>query len=308
MLWLISFASFVSIFILVYLLLRTVAPIEEAAEIRLHEMSGALKGRKEDKAEKSPSFIRKILMPLSGPTAARFPRIAPAGFQHKVADQLTMAGGFGGLGANEFLLLTTLTGLLCPLLIAGFLYMERLPLHKVIGFALLSSVLGFYLPVLLLHYKIAARRHSMQLALPDALDLITVSVEAGLGFEGALVKLSEKMKGPLVDEFTRTLNEMRIGVPRRDALTAMGERCSLPDIRSFTMSMVQADQLGISIGNVLRVKSAAIREKRQQGAEELAMKAPVKMLFPLVFFIFPAIFIVLLGPSLIKIVDAFSKR
>lgn len=308
MLWLISFASFVSIFILIYLLLRKYVPVEEAAEVRLREMGAGMKSRTEVYAERPRSFLQKILSPLAGPTAARFPRIAPKGLQQAVAEKLAMAGGFGGLGANEFLLLTTLTGLVLPLLIAGFLYMERLPLNKVIGFSLISAVLGFYLPVLLLHHKVAARRQSMQLALPDALDLITVSVEAGLGFEGALVKLSEKMKGPLVEEFTRTLNEMRVGVSRRDALAAMGERCNLPDIRSFTMSMIQADQLGISIGNVLRVKSAAIREKRQQGAEEMAMKAPVKMLFPLVFFIFPAIFIVLLGPAVIKIIDVSFKR
>ena len=100
---------------------------------------------------------------------------------------------------------------------------------------------------------------------------------------------------------------MRVGVPRKDALIAMGARCNLADVHSFTMSLIQADQLGVSIGNVLRVKSAAIRERRRQQAEELAMKAPVKMLFPLIFFIFPTIFIVLLGPAMLKIIDIISK-
>ena len=158
--------------------------------------------------------------------------------------------------------------------------------------------------MLLLNRKITARRKSIQSDLPDALDLLTVSVEAGLGFDGALAKLSEKMKGALVEEFSRTLQEMRIGVPRRDAIRAMGQRCSVDDLSLFTAAVVQADQLGVSIGNVLRVQSAAMREKRRQRAQEKAQKAPVKMLIPLVVFIFPAIFVVLLGPAVIRLMSS----
>ena len=307
MLWLISFASFFCIFVLVYTFLRIFAPEADAAELRLRELGRDMNGRKDEETEVPRSFIKKILSPLTGSAAARFPRFAPNALRQMVTEQLAMAGGLGGLGANEYFLLTTIMGFVFPAIFAGVLFMEQVPIHKVLSFALMTAVLGFGLPFLILKQKIKARRHSMQLELPDALDLITVSVEAGLGFDGALIKLSEKMKGALVEEFTRTLNEMRVGVPRKDALIAMGARCNLADVHSFTMSLIQADQLGVSIGNVLRVKSAAIRERRRQQAEELAMKAPVKMLFPLIFFIFPTIFIVLLGPAMLKIIDIISK-
>ena len=307
MLWMISFTSFFCIFILSYLLLRVYFPAEEAAEIRLRDMSSAIDGWTRAE-ELSRPFIQRILSPLTGPLAARLPRFAPKAFRRNVAEKLAAAGGFWGLGDNEYLLLTTITGVVFPVFIAGFLFLEHFPLNKVISFTLLASAVGFCLPYFLLQNKIKTRRHSMQLELPDALDLLTVSVEAGLGFDGALIKVSEKMKGALIDEFTRMLNEMRVGVPRKDALLALGKRCNLPDIHSFTMAIIQADQLGVSIGNVLRVKSATIREQRRQKAEELAMKAPVKMLFPLILFIFPTIFIVLLGPAAIRIIDTLFKK
>jgi tight adherence protein C len=307
----ISFTSFFCIFILFYLLLSKYFPAEEAAEIRLRDMSATLEGRRNLRThvdELSRPLVLRLLSPLTGSLAARLPRLAPKAFRKNVAEKLATACGFGGLGVDEYFLLTTVLGILIPVIVAGFLFMEQFPLNKVISFSILSSAVGFCVPYILLEHKLKTRRHSMQLELPDTLDLLTVSVEAGLGFDGALIKLSEKMKGALIDEFTRMLNEMRVGVPRRDALIALGKRCNLPDVYSFTMSLIQADQLGVSIGNVLRIKSATIREQRRQQAEELAMKAPVKMLFPLVFFIFPTIFIVLLGPAILKIVDTLGKK
>lgn len=147
----------------------------------------------------------------------------------------------------------------------------------------------------------------IQKQLPDALDLLTVSVEAGLGFDAALVHLTEKMKGPLIEEFARVLQEIRIGVPRRDALHAIGTRCKVEDLSIFVSSIVQADQLGVSVSQVLRVQSVSMRDKRRQRAQELAMKAPVKMLLPMVVFIFPTIFIILLGPAVIQMIAIFRK-
>ena len=315
MLWMIAVASFACIFVFTYLLLRTRFPEKDSAELRLHEMVSGMEGRTDGRPdgrtdgeeEVSRSFLARFLSPLTGSAAARFPRFAPQSLRQRVAEKLALAGGLGGLDANEYLLLTTIMGFVFPGIIAGLLVLEQVPTNKVAGIALLLGVFGFGLPFFLLEQKIRARRRSMQYELPDVLDLITVSVEAGLGFEGALVKLSEKMKGALVDEFIRTLNEMRVGVPRKDALLALGARCNLADVHSFTMSLIQADQLGVSIGGVLRIKSVAIREKRRQYAEELAMKAPVKMLFPLIFFIFPTLFVILLGPAMIKIFDTFRK-
>ena len=308
MLGIIAVTLFSCIFISVYLLLRVCFPAEETASLRLQEMVTGKHGRADADTEAPRSFILRFLSSLSGSTAAKFPRFAPQALSQRVTEKLAIAGGMGGIGANEYLLLTTMMGVAFPLIIGCLLVLDQVPLNKVIGVSLLVAVFSFGFPFLLLQHKINARRRSMQYELPDALDLITVSVEAGLGFEGALVKLSEKMKGALVDEFIRTLNEMRIGISRRDALLAMGKRCNLADVHSFTMALIQADQLGVSIGNVLRIKSASIREKRRQQAEELAMKAPVKMLFPLIFFIFPTIFVILLGPAMITIFDSFIKR
>src|SRR5207244_829058 len=135
----------------------------------------------------------------------------------------------------------------------------------------------------------------------DALDLLAVSVEAGLGFDGAIAKVTENMEGPLTEEFALTLSEMRIGENRSDALKKLAERTAAPEIAAFTRSIIQADQFGISLGRILRVQATDTRLRRQAAAEERAMKAPIKMLFPTVTFVFPAMFIVTLGPAFLAI-------
>ena len=144
------------------------------------------------------------------------------------------------------------------------------------------------------------RRERIRSELPDALDLLAVSVEAGLGLDGAIAKLTEHMEGALVDEFALTLGEMRIGESRQDALKKMAERVPAPELAAFVRSVLQADQLGISLGRILRVQAADSRLRRQAAAEERAMKAPIKMLFPTALFIFPAMFIVILGPAVLN--------
>jgi tight adherence protein C len=144
-------------------------------------------------------------------------------------------------------------------------------------------------------------------ALPDNLDLLTVSVEAGLGFDQALLKLVEKTQGPLTDEFKRVLQEMRIGKTRRDALREMSVRAGVEDLQTFVVAIIQADQLGVGIGKVLRIQSQQLRERRRLKAEERAQKAPVKMLIPMVVFIFPCLFIILLGPGVLQLIDNFAK-
>jgi len=142
--------------------------------------------------------------------------------------------------------------------------------------------------------------------LPDALDLLSISVEAGLGFDAALSQVARNTQGPLADEFFRVLQEMQIGTGRSDAMRALGERTNVTELRGFVTAMVQADAFGIPIANVLRVQAREMRIKRSQRAEELAQKVPVKILFPLIFCILPALFIVILGPAAITIIDAFS--
>jgi tight adherence protein C len=172
-------------------------------------------------------------------------------------------------------------------------------------FTVVLAVAGFFAPDYFLSLKARARRDKIRADLPDALDLLAVSVEAGLGFDGAIAKITEHMEGPLADEFGLTLGEMRIGEGRQDALKRMSDRVEAPELSSFTRAIIQADQLGTSLGRILRVQAADSRMRRQAAAEERAMKAPIKMLFPTVLFIFPSIFLVILGPAFMNLEKVF---
>jgi tight adherence protein C len=197
------------------------------------------------------------------------------------------AGAFGG-GAFGFVMGASVGG---PLM--GFLFAFGL------GFG------GFVVPGFIVGMRGRRRREDIRAQLPDALDLLAVSVEAGLGFDGAVAKLTEHMEGALAEEFAMTLGEMRIGESRHDALKKLAERAAAPEVASFSRAIIQADQLGISLGRLLRVQATDARLKRQAAAEEKAMKSPIKMLFPTVIFIFPAMFIVILGPAMLNLMSFF---
>jgi tight adherence protein C len=166
--------------------------------------------------------------------------------------------------------------------------------------AIVFALLGFMVPDVVVSFKARGRRDQIRASLPDALDLLAVSVEAGLGFDAAIQKLTEHMEGPLVEEFALALGEMRIGETRQNALQKMVERVEAVELASFVRAIIQADQLGISLGRILRVQATDTRNKRQAAAEEKAMKAPIKMLFPTALFIFPAMFIIILGPAFLN--------
>ncbi len=168
-------------------------------------------------------------------------------------------------------------------------------------FALVGGAVGFMAPEFWLGRKVRARAEEMVLQLPDALDLLTISVEAGLGFDAALAKVVEKMDGPLVDEFRQALAEIRMGRTRREALRDVAKRADSQPINNFIGAIVQAEQLGVPIAKVLQIQSNQLRILRRQRAEEAAAKAPVKMLFPMVGCIFPTIFIVILGPAILTV-------
>jgi tight adherence protein C len=173
-------------------------------------------------------------------------------------------------------------------------------------FGLGLSTLAYFVPDLLLVNIAVKRREAMQRAMPNMLDQMLISVEAGVGFEGALSRAAENSSGPLADEFIRTLQDLQIGRPRREAFQALADRAPFPDLRSFIRAVVQADQYGIAIANVLRAQAKEMRTKRRQRAEEHAMKIPVKILFPLMLTILPALFIVVMGPAFINIMKMFS--
>jgi tight adherence protein C len=172
-------------------------------------------------------------------------------------------------------------------------------------FPMLFGVVGFFVPNVFVTMKGRARKEEIRAELPDALDLLAVSVEAGMGFDGAIAKLAEHMHGPLVEEFSLALGEMRIGETRENALKKMSERVAIAELAAFVRAIIQADQLGISLGRILRVQATDTRLRRQAAAEERAMKAPIKMLFPTVVFIFPAMFIVILGPAFLNLAKFF---
>jgi tight adherence protein C len=172
---------------------------------------------------------------------------------------------------------------------------------------LVLFLIGFMGVDFWLNGKIRRRRDEMERALPDTLDLLTVSVEAGLGFDAAVAKVCEKMQGPLIDEFDVVAREIRVGETRRQALRNLGDRVESDDLRSFARSIIQADELGTSLGRTLKVQADDMRIHRQLAAEEKAMKAPVKMLFPTVMFIFPAMFIVILGPAFLNIMASLES-
>jgi tight adherence protein C len=169
-------------------------------------------------------------------------------------------------------------------------------------------MLGYTIPGIWLNQRIRKRKKEIQRSLPDAIDLLTISVEAGLGFDPALARVAEKWDNELCREFRRLLQDMRIGKNRRDALREVSVRCGVDDLRVFISSIVQADQLGVSITQVLRVQSQQMRVRRRQRAEELAQKAPIKMLFPMVFLIFPAMYVIILGPAIPTVYNTFVGR
>ena len=232
-------------------------------------------------------------------------RFTPLGYLNKIQQKLVLAGSPANLDAPSLVVIkvfTTLLGLVLAFFaqrVAGS-FMQRILL---LG---LPIFLGFFGPDAWLARKVDERRKSMQRALPDVLDLLVISVEAGLGFDSALARVVSTVPGPLSEEFFRMLQETRVGVGRRDAMRHLMDRTDLDELRSFLLAMMQAEAFGVAIARVLRVQAEEMRIKRRQRAQEKAFAAPVKMVFPLVFCIFPALFIVLLGPAAIQIGETFT--
>jgi tight adherence protein C len=179
------------------------------------------------------------------------------------------------------------------------------PLGVLVGTAI-GAVAGFYLPDLLVLHLAQRRQEEIRRTLPDIMDILVVTVEAGLGFEAAVAQVVRNGRGPMVGEFARVLHEMQIGRPRIDALREMAARTSITELKAFASAVVQATTLGIPLANVLRQQSAEMRIRRRQRAEELAQKVPVKILFPMIICIFPALFVVVIGPGIIRLMDVFG--
>ena len=260
-------------------------------------------GREKVAGKDMPKFRERVMVPLTTQVAKVMFKVNPKASTDGVAKKL-MAAGLRNASPNGFIASQGIFAVAMGffgLLVFGAIKPSAAPI-----FALGMGVLGFMAPSFVLNSKVRSRQAAVAAELPDALDLLSVSVEAGLGFDGAVQKLTEHMKGPLIEEFELALGEMRIGEGRQEALKKMAERSASPEMSSFVRAIIQADQLGISLGRILRIQAGDSRLKRQLLAEEKAMKAPIKMLFPTVVFIFPAMFIVVLGPAFLNLSKIFK--
>ena len=260
------------------------------------------------KSEIERPFAERVIAPLGDRLVVTGRRLVRADTAKKIQYRLNVAGNPPAWDVNRILGLKVLGMGLFGVL--GFLYLLGLdwPFYRVVLVTGLAAAFGYVLPNVLLYNAGTKRASQMRNGLPDAMDLLTISVEAGLGFDAAVSRVAKNSDGPLSSEFARLLQEMQIGMGRADAMRAMAERTSLPDLKSFCLAMVQADSLGIPIGRVLRIQSSEMRTKRRQRAEEKAQQVPVRMMIPLVMFILPCLFLVILGPAGISIAENFSSN
>jgi tight adherence protein C len=264
-------------------------------------------GQAERAEELDRPFGQRVLAPAFKRLVAIGRRLTPAGSVDKIQHRLEETGSPVGWTVDRILALKILgmaVGAVLGLVVAAAL-LHSGPV-RMAGIPVLAGLAGFFVPNLLLYQAAHNRADLIQKELPDSLDLLTITVEAGLAFDAAVAQVARNTQGPLADEFFRVLQEMQIGMGRQAALKALGERVNVPDLRQFVTAMVQAGSFGIPIGNVLRVQANEMRLKRSQRAEEKAQKVPVKILFPLIFCILPALFIVVIGPAGVGIFHAFT--
>jgi tight adherence protein C len=262
--------------------------------------------RREKGGEEVPTARERLLLPTLRWLEKTLVRLMPANLTSDIEKSLALAGL--KLSPPGFLTIWVMSTALPPLASGGLAYLLGLHLALTVMAALAMLIAGFSAPLFWLRGVTRQRQRRILRALPDTLDLIAVSVEAGLGLEAALARVAEKLKGPLSDEISRTLREIAVGRDRHEALTELGERTGVDDLRTFVLSIVQAEQLGVGIAQTLKAQSDFLRMKRRQQAELAAQQAPVKMIFPLVFLIFPAMMVVILGPAAINLFETFSNR
>jgi tight adherence protein C len=292
-----------SVFVTVYLLVMAFArPGPDPIRARVG-LIGIGRSRADGKV---PSFGERILGPFLDITADRLFALLPQSLVARMRMKLERAGGPTTL-EGYVIISAVAAGVLAVLGFATGIAMTGAVDSKTFGAAIIMASLGLLLPMLWLNNRVGHRRAIIIKSLPDSFDLITTCVEAGLGLDAALARLAEKVEGPFADELSRTLREIGMGRGRAEALRDLADRTAVADLSIFVNAIVQAEQMGTSIGQVLRVQSEQMRMRRRQRAEELANQAPVKMIFPLVLCIFPTLFIVILGPAVIKLFETYSK-
>ena len=290
--------------LLIVLGLTGSSPVDPV-QARLTQL-GTMQAKNLEELELQQPFLERTLRPLAAGISARMSRIATTSFTERTEKRLALAGNPGDLRVADWLGIKSVGAV-----IGAVLFFLIFAIVGVLGFpfivgalmAVPGALFGYTIPEFWLGGRVKKRQKAILLMIPDTLDLLTISVRAGLGFDAALGKVVEKLKGPLSDEFRRALAEVRVGKARRDALRDIVPRTEVGPLTNFIGAIIQAEQLGVSISKVLQVQSEQLRIERRQRAEEQAAKAPIKMLFPLVGCIFPSLFIVILGPAIILIVE-----
>ena len=297
--WLILTLGLMAIFLAILVLLTTIGTItrERAAIGRSLAVIRAIETGSEDvRHQLDRPFGERVTQPAVARLARLGQSVTAPDQTSRLRRRLDLAGNPSGWDVDRILAFKMLGLFSLPVITLVVVYALGGAFALGVGLAALTALLGYFLPNVVLYQVAYNRTERMGHELPDALDLLTISVEAGLGFDAALSQVARNTRGPLAEEFFRALQEMQIGTGRVHALRALGERTDLPELRGFVTAMVQADAFGIPIANVLRIQSREMRVKRSQHAEELAQKVPVKILFPLIFCILPTLFIVILGP------------
>lgn len=292
----------VAVIVVVILLIRRQPSEEDLIQERIMEWGERETPSSLEEIELSLPFTQRILVPIVQKGAGLVTRFTPANMLESTRHNLELAGRPGNLGAAEFIAIRFFAGAAFGGL-SFFLFLRSAPQYRFM-FPPLMALLGFFFPVIWLGSKTRARQNEIIKAMPDALDLLTICVEAGLGFDAAMTKLTEKWDDALAMEFGRVIQEIGLGKLRREALRDMANRMDINDVTSFIAAVIQAEQLGVSMAKVLRIQSEQMRLRRRQRAEEKAQRAPLQMLFPMVFLIFPALFIVLLGPAVLLMMES----
>jgi len=287
--------------LLIFVALAGGSPVDPV-QARLTQL-GSMQAKNLEELELQSPFLERTLRPLVGRLSGSVARVTSASFSATTQKRLALAGNPGGIRVADWLGIKAVGAIIGAVIgyPLGILVLGTGPVIAIV-MGLVGLLAGYTVPEFWLGGRVRKRQKAILLMIPDSLDLLTISVRAGLGFDAALGKVVEKLNGPLTEEFRRALAEVRVGKTRRDALRDIIPRTEVPALSNFIGAIVQAEQLGVSISKVLQVQSEQLRIERRQRAEEMAAKAPIKMLFPLVGCIFPSLFIIILGPAIILIV------
>lgn len=306
LLFLSVFFSFISIFIIAWLL---IVPVSERRQVgRSLEQLSAWDTREdfpEDAGDQEGSqilpFGERVTQPLLNRSLKFAKKVTPYGMVENIKKNLILAGNPRGMNVDKFLTLKTASACLVFGVIVLMFFIPLFSRSRLITTGVFAVPFGFFIPDLWLRGRLNTRQKTIRKSLPDTIDVLSISVEAGLGFDSALMKIIKNSRGPLAEEFSRMLSETQAGVSRKDAFKSLSQRTNVAELQNFITSMIQADTFGISITKVLRTQAREMRLKRRQKAEEVANKAPVKIIFPLILCILPALLVVIVGPAAIRI-------